>query len=378
MRLELILSRPKPNALKLTRRRTYLVILGLGFLLCLLYQSVWIFSRTTTARIESYTTDKQSRSGPNKMWASYTVDYETYYESFLIDGFDVQRKYFRVRYLVFNPGISRSDNFASNWGSEIMFFIIWTIITSIVFTRKDIVSADAVFIVRRRWPFVSMSNNEIKGYDEHNVGRESLSVSQQALKVKLEAEQRISKEEVAASVYKYNPNAIGIIVAYLFLFYWFIRTYLLEHMGYSTIFIVGSLLIFVPLYIQNTRNPVFKMKIPNQGSLVFSSRGITYKGNLFALEDIESVVVYLESFCGFTYRERVSTGMTKTTNDGDNNKISFKYLGEVSDLTFILNAAEDYWAFKNLMNSWAQRGTNVFLQKVFEDDFIVQEMMLFS
>jgi hypothetical protein len=47
-------------------------------------------------------------------------------------------------------------------------------------------------------------------------------------------------------------------------------------------------------------------------------------------------------------------------------------------LIFILSDARDYWAFKNMMSSWAQRGINVYLQKVFEDDFIIQEMVHFQ
>jgi hypothetical protein len=53
-----------------------------------------------------------------------------------------------------------------------------------------------------------------------------------------------------------------------------------------------------------------------------------------------SAVVYLESFRGFEYRDRVTTG---------------------------------YWAFKNLMGNWSVKGVNVFMQKVSEDEFVIQE-----
>jgi len=363
---------------QLSRRQTFLAILATGILISLLYQSIWIFSRTTTARIYSYTVSNNNQNSANWMNASYTVDYQTYYGSYLRNGFDVDKQFFKIRYLIFNPKISRADTFASSWGVEIMFFIIWALITSIVFIRKDIVSVNAVFIFQKSRPFVSVKNNLIEDYDEHDVENLKLNQTQQALKLKLQSEEKASPTaEIKVSVYKNNPNAILIIVVYVFYFFWFIGSILAQSLSYPTIFICGGILIFIPLYIQNTRNRTFKMKIPNEGCLIFSPQGIEYKEDMFELEDIESVVIYLEAFRGFRYKDRVTTGNTNTLNDGDNNKISFRYKGEVSDLTFIINTAEDYWALKNLMSSWAQRGTNVFLQKVFEDEFIIQEMVRF-
>jgi hypothetical protein len=364
---------------QLTRNQTWLAVLATGIVLCLLYQSVWIFSRTTTARIYSYTVNNGNQHNPNWMNASYMVGYDTYYGSYLRNGYDVDNRTFRIRYLIFKPDVSRADTFASNWGVEIMFFIIWALITSIVFLRKDIVSANAVFLFQKHRPFISVKNNIIEDYDEHDIENLKLDQSQQALKLKLQSEEHISPTgEIKASVYKNNPNAIGIIVIYVFYFFWFMISILGQSLGYPAIFIFGAILIFVPPYIQNTRNPTFKMKIPDEGCLVFSPKGIRYKNDMFALEDIESVVVYLEAFRGFKYRDRVTMGNTNTTSDGDNNKLSFRYKGEVSDLVFIINTAEDYWALKNLLGSWAQHGTNVFLQKVFEDDFIIQEMIHFN
>ncbi len=312
------------------------------------------------------------------MRASYNVKYETYYGSFLQDGYDVDKRFFKVRYLIFNPNISRSDTFVSNWGVLIMFFILWFLITSIVFIRKDIISDRAVFLFQTHKPFFSVTDNDIEDYDQHDIDHQNLDAAQLDLKLKFQAEKKLSpSEEIKADIYKYNPNAVFIFVIYVFYFFWFFVEILRSSFSYPEIFAYGAILIFVPLYVQNTRNPVFKMKIPNEGCLSFSSKGIQYKDDLFALEEIESVVVYLESFRGFEYRDRVSTGNINTTSDGDNNKISFRYKGVVSDLTFILNSSHDYWAFKNLMSSWATKGINIILQKVFEDDFVIQEMVHF-
>ena len=259
------------------------------------------------------------------------------------------------------------------------FFIIWALITSIVFIRKDIVSDHAAFLFQKHSPFISIRNNVIEVYGKHNIENQQLDETQQALKLKFQSEATNSPVgNIKASVYKYNPNVIGIIVFYVFFFFWFWISVLTLSFSYPQIFVFGAIMIFVPAYVKYTRNQVFKMEIPNDGSLVFSSEGIWYKGNMFGLEDIESVAIYLESFRGFEYRDRVVTGNINTISDGDNNKISFRYKGEVSDLTFILSNAQDYWAFKNMMSSWAQRGINVYLQKVFEDDFIIQEMVHFQ
>ena len=146
-------------------------------------------------------------------------------------------------------------------------------------------------------------------------------------------------------------------------------------LGYPGVLCLGSILVFIPLYIQNTNNPTFKARIPDQGSLVFSSHGIQFKDDVYPREDIEAAVVYLESFRGFTYRENITTGKAKENSSGDNNKISFRYKGQVVDFTFILDQFSDYWSFKNLMTDWAEKGVNVLMEKVFQDDFVIQEMV---
>jgi hypothetical protein len=359
--------------LKLSRLHTYLAILASVILICLLYQCIWIFSRTTTAKIYAVSNTK-GRNNISWIEASYQVGYETYYGSFLKDGYDISNRNFKIRYLVFDPDLARSDSFASNWGPLIMFFILVFLVTSIVFIRKDIVSEQAIFIFQTRRPFISVQNNVIEDYDKHDISNVTPDETKQALIIKSAGEEiASSRTGIKASVYQYNPNAIAVMIAYIFYFFWFFRFIFIGSFGYPVIFITGAILIFVPLYVQNTRNPVFKMKIPDEGSLIFSSRGLIYKNEKFYLENIESAVVYLESFRGFEYRDRISTGKTNTISDGDNNKISVRYKGDVMDFTFILNSASDYWAFKKLMGDWSVKGVNVFMQKVFEDEFVIQE-----
>jgi hypothetical protein len=255
--------------LQLNKRKTYFASLGVVVIICLLYQSIWIFSRTTRAEYLSYEKD---RRGAYWMIASYQVNYETYRGEFLQDGFNPGNRYFNVRYLIFSPGLARSDTFVSNWGPLILFFIFLALVNSIVFVRNNIISNQAVFLFQRTRPFIQIVYNGIKDFGEHDVEKEYLDDAQQALRNKLlQKEKTNGSEEVYASVYKINSNAIGIIIIYSIFLFWFIIQVLSLSMGYGGIIFFGAIALFIPPYIQNTNNPVLKMKIPDVRKLVFSS-----------------------------------------------------------------------------------------------------------
>jgi hypothetical protein len=375
--------------MKLNKRQSYFALLAIWFLLCLLYQSLWIFSRTATAKIVGVETwnhargygsvyGRNSRSGITVMDGTYSVDGRTYNGYYLKDGYDIGKQYFEVRYLLFDPGISRSNTFASNWGPLIMLFILLSLVTSIVYVRKDIFSDQATLLIQRKRPFVRLINNQIEDYDEHVIENKNPDEAEQALKTTLQNEAGLLQQaDISTSVYKFNPNAIGIFVGYIFFFCWVFYSLLTGSLGSFGIVFFGALLLFIPLYVQNTNNPIFKAKIPDEGSLIFSSRGVQFKDAFYSVENITAAVVYLESFRGFKYRDRVSTGKINSASVGDNNKISYRCEEEVMDFTFILDQATDYWSFKNLMTRWSEKGVNVILQKVFEDDFVIQEMVHF-
>ena len=367
------------NMIKLNKREAFLALLALWIIIPLLYQSAWIFSRTSTAEIYAADAARTSRRSFSMMYAAYTVGSVTYQGSYFRDEGDVENRHFTVRYLSLAPGISRKDSFAGNWASPLIFIIFFSLITSIAFIRKDIIADQAVFFIRTRMPFVKLENNSIANYEEHTIETGQFTDAEQVLKNRLEAEADLFKQnEVSASVYKFNPNAIAIFGGYLFLFFWFFQILLTEKSVGVGIILLGALLVFVPLFVQNTNNPTFKAKIPDEGSLVFSIDGVQYKGESYAISDIEAAVVYLESFQGFKYKERVSTGTDTSVSAGDNNKISYRYKGQIIDLTFILEQFSDYWSFKNLLMKWSASGVNVVLEKVFEDDFVIQEIVKYD
>jgi hypothetical protein len=369
--------------MKITKLQFYLVILSAWVGLSLLYQSIWLFSRTTQAEILSV--DKSSRRrGVSWMEARYSVDNKIYYDEYLQDGYDIDKRFFEIRYLRFAPGISRSNTLAINWGTLLMAFALVWIITSIIFVRRDIISNGASILIQAKWPPVSVWNNEIEDLEAPAPEVPDLDIkgptdAEQALMTDLQKQAaEVLKDGVRASLYKFNPNAIAIFVVYVFFFFWYFYSMLSGSLGYPGLLSFGAVLVFVPLYVQNTSNPVFKAKIPDEGSLVFSTEGIQIKELLYALSDISAAVVYLESFRGFAYREATVMGKTKTTSPGDNNKISFRFGEEVIDLTFILAQPSEYWAFKDLMSDWSSKGVKVVLKKVFEDNFIIREMVHFQ
>jgi hypothetical protein len=369
--------------MKLNKRQSFLAILAGLLFLCLLYQAVWIFSRTTTAAV--YAADATNYRGRGRsrgislMYATYTVGNTTFHGSYFRNEHDVENRSVEIRYLIFAPDISRTNTFSGNWGALILLFIALGLITSIVFIRKDIVSDQAIIILQARRPFVKIEHNQIEDYDTHDLEDNDQSEAKLLFRKRVETETDLFKSsDIPASVYKLNPNAVGIFIGYGLLLIWSFDLLLHGHLGYPSVLSLVAFFVFVPLFVQNTKNPVFKAKIPDQGSLVFSSLGVQFKDDFYPIEDIEAAVVYLEAFDGFKYREQTTIGKANTTSSGDNNKISFRYKGQVVDFTFILGFFSDYWSFKNLMGGWSGRGVNVLLQKVFEDDFVLQEMVEFS
>jgi hypothetical protein len=372
--------------MKLNKRQTFVVAIAIWLSLSLLYQSLWLFSRPVTADI--YAADAARGSGIGsrygarsipREYATYNVGAVTYKGSYFRDEHDVNLGHFEIRYLIFAPDISRKNSFAGNWGYTLIFFVFLSLVTSIVFLRKDIVADQAVFVFQGKIPFIQIEKNTIEDYDEHDLANGQPTEAEQALRKRIETEVDLfQKTEVSASDYKFNPNAIGIFVGYVVLFFWFFQILLTEKSVGPGIIFLGAVLVFVPLFVQNTNNPTFKAKIPDEGSLLFSHAGVQYKDEFYSADDIEVAVVYLEAFQGFEYQERITTGRAITISSGDNNKISCRYKGQVIDFTFILDQFADYWSFKSLMSYWATRGINVVLKKVFEDEFVIQQMVKYN
>ena len=127
------------------------------------------------------------------------------------------------------------------------------------------------------------------------------------------------------------------------------------------------------------------MRVWDERRLIFSSDMISFGNDHYAVNELETAAVYLESFDGFKYRRfrnpRFNQGgriLAQSIADGDNNKISFRHGGEIEDFTFYLANFAQYAHFQAVMNDWSAAGVNVVVKQVFDNEFILEEMSYFN
>jgi hypothetical protein len=97
------------------------------------------------------------------------------------------------------------------------------------------------------------------------------------------------------------------------------------------------------MYVYFGDNPKWSMRTWDERRLIFSSDMISFGQDHYAVNELETAAVYLESFNGFKYRRFRNPGLNaggkllvQSIADGDNNKISFRHGGEIEDFTFYL------------------------------------------
>jgi len=181
---------------------------------------------------------------------------------------------------------------------------------------------------------------------------------------------------VSTRVYQFNANSFWVIAVYFILF----LVYFSQLMTMSTagIILFGSILVGIPLYVRYGNNENIKLRTWDKRPLIFSSAGIQFGLDHYPVEGMETAAIFLESFTGFEYRTpwvggSGSAHMYNKAN-GDGNKISFRYQGEVVDFTFCLSSYAQFCMFRAVINDWLAAGVNLALRQAFEDDFIVGEM----
>jgi hypothetical protein len=184
---------------------------------------------------------------------------------------------------------------------------------------------------------------------------------------------------VSTSVYKYNPNGFWLLGIYIICLVIAIYHSLSMSVGQMAFF--GALFLAVPLYVQYGSSNKIRMLVPDDRSLIFSNTGITFGDLQYPIEEIETAAIYLESFTGFEYRNRIAGpgGNSGPRNmyvksNGDQNKISFRYKGTVEDFTFCLASYADFCKFRAVINDWLASEVNIALRQVFDDEFIIGEM----
>ena len=189
--------------------------------------------------------------------------------------------------------------------------------------------------------------------------------------------------QVSTRVYTYNPNGIGVLILFIFGVIVLIHQLLTMHTLIAGI--IACILLAIYIYVRYTNNPKWRIQVWDERRLIFSSDAIRFGQDKYPITELETAAVYLESFDGFKYRAlgMIRSNMTpgvvvQRKADGDNNKISFRRKGEVEDFTFYLANYAQYAELRSAMNDWSAAGVNVVVRQIFEDDFIVSEMMYFN
>jgi hypothetical protein len=147
-------------------------------------------------------------------------------------------------------------------------------------------------------------------------------------------------------------------------------------MSTGEILFFGAIFLAVPLYVQYGHSEKVRMLVPDERLLILSGEGIDFGEEHYPVKEIETAAIYLESFTGFEYRV-FGAGNNRSAYikaNGDGNKISFRYQGEVQDFTFCLTSYAQFCMMRTVINEWIVAGVNVALRQAFDDEFIIQEM----
>ena len=189
--------------------------------------------------------------------------------------------------------------------------------------------------------------------------------------------------KVVTRVYTYNSK--GIVPIAIFVIGIPIFLYQLVSMLNLQAWITGAILLAIWLYVYYGNNPAWRLRGWDKRTLIFSSEMISFGEDLYAVNELETAAVYLESFDGFKYRRFKNPGLNdggrilvQSIADGDNNKISFRHGGEIEDFTFYLANFAQYAQFQAVINDWSAAGVNVVVKQVFDDEFIKGEMSYFN
>jgi hypothetical protein len=112
--------------LELSRVQLYFVLHAVFIGSFLLYQSLWIFSKTTSAYCYAYNEEQLVARGqsPGTLVYHYVVNNKMYRETTTRNEIPLTQHAIQVRYLSFYPAVSRIDSFYGNWAG---FVVAWGI-----------------------------------------------------------------------------------------------------------------------------------------------------------------------------------------------------------------------------------------------------------
>jgi hypothetical protein len=140
--------------MKLSKIQAYLFFLFSLIAICILYQAIWLFSKTTTGEILNFGTGSgRDYKHVENVTIRYRVQNKEYLNTYLRNDLEGTIQRVPIKYLIFAPSISRMDNFIGNWGLVLVVFLIIFSCVSIFFLIQQIVPNGSVFVLSLSYPF---------------------------------------------------------------------------------------------------------------------------------------------------------------------------------------------------------------------------------
>ena len=144
---------------ELSKVGLYLLLHAIFIGAILLYQAVWLFSETTTAYCYAYNEEQllSSNENPGTLVYHYIAGNKMYRETTTRNEFPLTVHTIEIRYLSFMPSISRVNNFYDNWLGYIMAWIIFFVISSLIFfIPNETMPKNSFFYFTSQRPWIHM------------------------------------------------------------------------------------------------------------------------------------------------------------------------------------------------------------------------------
>lgn len=139
--------------MKVSKFQLYLLFACCFTMLCLLYQSFWLFTKTATGKILGLDKGEGEYDVVDVMNVSYVVGEKEYTDFFLRNGVKDTARQIQIEYFAFRPEWSRIDSFTGNWGMLIAVGAFFFISLTIIFLTPGLIPQNATFLLSKRFPF---------------------------------------------------------------------------------------------------------------------------------------------------------------------------------------------------------------------------------
>lgn len=144
----------------------FFALQGIMLLVLLLHLGRWVFSDTVEARV---TTPYSA----TVMTAHYTVEGVMYSDTYMRNGFPLTPRTVTVRYLTYNPSVSRINSFMGILAEPLAWWLVLTtVVGALLLTNNTVFSKGTTFQLHKRFPWISMDEYfPIKSRWFHRRGR---------------------------------------------------------------------------------------------------------------------------------------------------------------------------------------------------------------